>query len=39
VKSEPFAKYRGIRNYYRLNLFVASYYHLLATGKPENPYP
>jgi glyoxylase-like metal-dependent hydrolase (beta-lactamase superfamily II) len=39
VKSEPFAKYRDVRNYYRMNLFVSSYYHLLKTGKPETPYP
>ena len=39
VKSAPFEKYRHIRNYYRMNLFVASYYHFLTTGKAENAYP
>lgn len=39
VKAEPFAKYRDVRNYYRMNLFVSSYYHFLKTGKPENAYP
>jgi cyclase len=39
VNAEPFAKYRSIRNYYRMNLFVSSYYHFLKTGKPENAYP
>jgi cyclase len=39
VKAEPFAKYRDIRNYYRMNLFVSSYYHFLKTGRPETPYP
>ena len=39
VKSEPFAKYRNVRNYYRMNLFVSSYYHFLKTGRAENAYP
>jgi hypothetical protein len=39
VKAEPFAKYRNIRNYYRMNLFVSSYNHFLKTGRPENLYP
>jgi cyclase len=39
VKAAPFEKYKDVRNYYRMNLFVSSYYHLLTTGKPENPYP
>lgn len=39
VKSEPFAKYRNVRNYYRMNLFVSSYHHFLETGRPETPYP
>jgi cyclase len=39
VKAEPFVKYKDVRNYYRMNLFVSSYYHFLKTGKPETPYP
>lgn len=38
-KSEPFAKYKDVRNYYRMNLFINSYYHFLTTGKVENAYP
>jgi glyoxylase-like metal-dependent hydrolase (beta-lactamase superfamily II) len=37
--SAPFAKYRDVRNYYRMNLFINSYYHLLTTGKPEVALP
>ncbi len=39
LKSEPFAKYKDIRNYYRMNLFINSYYHFLITGKPQVPLP
>ncbi|MDB5863389.1 MAG: glyoxylase-related zinc-dependent hydrolase [Betaproteobacteria bacterium] len=39
VKAAIFEKYKDVRNYYRMNLFISSYYHLLTTGKPENPYP
>ena len=38
-KSEPFAKYKDIRNYYRMNLFISSYYQFLTTGKPEVALP
>ena len=38
-KSELFAKYKDIRNYYRMNLFVNSYHHFLTTGKPEVAMP
>lgn len=38
-KSAPFEKYRDVRNYYRMNLFINSYHHFLTTGKPENAYP
>jgi glyoxylase-like metal-dependent hydrolase (beta-lactamase superfamily II) len=39
LKSEPFTKYRDIRNYFRMNLFINSYYHFLTTGKPEVAMP
>jgi glyoxylase-like metal-dependent hydrolase (beta-lactamase superfamily II) len=39
VKNVRFEKYRHVRNYYRMNLFITSYYHFLTTGKPENAYP
>ncbi len=39
LKSEPFVKYKDVRNYFRMNLFIDSYYHFLTTGKPENAYP
>jgi cyclase len=39
VRDVRFDKYKDVRNYYRMNLFITSYYHLLTTGKPENPYP
>lgn len=38
-KAAPFEKYRDVRNYYRMNLFINSYYHFLTTGKAENAYP
>lgn len=38
-KSAPFEKYKDIRNYYRMNLFINSYYHLLTTGRAQNAYP
>ena len=38
-KSAPFEKYKDIRNYYRMNLFINSYYHFLTTGKPEVALP
>lgn len=37
--SAPFVKYQDVRNYYRMNLFINSYYHFLTTGKPEVPLP
>lgn len=39
LKSAPFEKYKDIRNYYRMNLFINSYYHLLTTGRAQNAYP
>ncbi len=39
VRELKFSAYRDIRNYYRMNLFISSYHHLLKTGKPENAYP
>jgi hypothetical protein len=39
VRNVRFEKYKDVRNYYRMNLFISSYYHLLTTGKPENAYP
>jgi cyclase len=39
IKSVKFEKYKDIRNYYRMNLFITSYYHFLTTGKPQNAYP
>jgi hypothetical protein len=39
VRTVRFAEYQDVRNYYRMNLFVSSYYHLLTTGRPENAYP
>jgi len=38
-KSAPFEKYKDVRNYFRMNLFINSYYHLLTTGRAENAYP
>jgi hypothetical protein len=39
IKNVRFEKYKDVRNYYRMNLFISSYYHLLTTGKPQNAYP
>ena len=38
-KNVKFEKYQDVRNYYRMNLFISSYYHFLITGRPENAYP
>ena len=38
-KSAPFEKYKDVRNYYRMNLFINSYYHFLTTGRPEVALP
>ncbi len=37
--SAPFEKYKDIRNYHRMNLFINSYYYFLTTGKPEVAMP
>ena len=39
IKNVKFEKYKDVRNYYRMNLFISSYYHFLTTGKPENALP
>jgi cyclase len=39
IKNVRFEKYKDVRNYYRMNLFISSYYHFLTTGRPENAYP
>ena len=39
IKNVKFEKYKDVRNYYRLPLFISSYYIFLTTGKPENAYP
>jgi len=39
IKNVKFEKYKDVRNYYRMNLFISSYYHFLITGRPENAYP
>jgi cyclase len=39
IKNVKFEKYKDVRNYYRMNLFINSYYHFLTTGRPENAYP
>ena len=39
IKNVRFEQYKDVRNYYRMNLFITSYYHFLTTGKPENAYP
>jgi glyoxylase-like metal-dependent hydrolase (beta-lactamase superfamily II) len=39
VKNVKFEQYRDVRNYYRMNLFISSYYHFLTQGRPENAYP
>jgi len=38
-KSARFEKYKDVRNYFRMNLFINSYYHFLTSGRPENAYP
>jgi len=38
VQKVKFEKYKDVRNYYRMNLFIASYYHFLTTGKPKTAY-
>lgn len=39
IKNVKFEKYKDVRNYYRMPLFISSYYHFLTTGRPENAYP
>lgn len=39
IKNVKFEQYRDIRNYYRMNLFISSYYHFLTTGRAQNAYP
>lgn len=39
IRNVKFEQYRDVRNYYRMNLFIASYYHFLTTGRPQNAYP
>jgi len=39
IKNVRFEKYKDVRNYYRMNLFISSYYHFLTTGKPETAMP
>ena len=39
IKNVRFEKYKDVRNWYRMNLFISSYYHFLTTGKPETPLP
>lgn len=39
IKNVKFEQYKDVRNYYRMNLFISSYYHMLTTGRPENAYP
>lgn len=39
IKNVRFEKYKDVRNYYRMNLFITSYHHFLTTGKAENAYP
>jgi glyoxylase-like metal-dependent hydrolase (beta-lactamase superfamily II) len=39
IRNMKFEQYRDVRNYYRMNLFIRSYYHLLTTGRAENAYP
>jgi hypothetical protein len=39
VRTVRFTEYQDVRNWYRMNLFVSSYYHLLTKGRPENAYP
>ena len=39
LKAVRFEKYKDVRNYYRMNLFINSYYHFLTTGKPQVAMP
>ena len=39
IKNVKFENYKDVRNYYRMNLFISSYYHFLTTGRPQNAYP
>ena len=39
IKNVKFEKYKDVRNYYRMNLFINSYHHFLTTGKPEVAMP
>jgi len=39
IRNVKFEKYKDVRNYYRMNLFIGSYYHFLTTGRPQNAYP
>jgi glyoxylase-like metal-dependent hydrolase (beta-lactamase superfamily II) len=39
IRNVKFERYKDVRNYYRMNLFISSYYQLLTTGRPENAYP
>lgn len=38
VRSVKFEKYKEVRNYYRMPLFIGSYYHFLTAGKPRSAY-
>ena len=39
IKNLKFETYKDVRNYYRMNLFISSYYHFLTTGRAQNAYP
>jgi len=39
IKNVKFETYKDVRNYYRMNLFISSYYHFLTTGRAQNAYP
>lgn len=39
VKNVRFEQYKDVRNYYRMNLFISSYYVFLTTGRAQNAYP
>lgn len=39
IKNVRFEQYKDVRNYYRMNLFISSYYYFLTTGRPENAFP
>jgi glyoxylase-like metal-dependent hydrolase (beta-lactamase superfamily II) len=39
IKNVKFEQYKNVRNYYRMNLFIGSYYHFLTTGRAQNAYP